>query len=115
MASTWFSVAAAAASARAELGTVDPEHRSGASAGGLHRKPASVAIKVEDAPPARQAGDKEAVVALVEKPAGLLPGERVDREHRAVFADVDRSADFTQRHPRLGRQALPRAHRAVVA
>ena len=83
------------------LGTVDPEHFRGAGARRLHRKPAGEAVKIEDAGITRQAGDKAAVDALIEKPAGLLPGHRVDRKYRAVLAHHDRFVDRAERHPRL--------------
>src|ERR1700694_2716285 len=46
--------------------------------------PAALAIKIEAPRIRREAGDKGAIVALVEKPAGLLPGQHIGQEHRAV-------------------------------
>src|SRR5207248_4967640 len=71
------------------FGTVDAEHRSGARARGRHREPAAVAIKVEHARTTSQSGDKAAVVALIEEPAGLLTAQdrkstRLNSSHRTI-------------------------------
>src|SRR5205823_2793501 len=57
------------------LGTVDAEDGGGRGPRRLDRKTAGIAIEVKNTRASGQTGDEAPIVALVEKPAGLLAGE----------------------------------------
>ena len=69
------------------LGAINAKGRGGARTGGLYREGAGEAIEVEHTATPCQSGDEPPVVALVEEPAGLLPGEQVGAEQRATFME----------------------------
>src|SRR5260370_839619 len=58
-----------------EIGMAEAGGAAGRRRGGGN--PAAVAIKVEHTGIRRQPGDENAIVALVKKPAGLLPGKHI--------------------------------------
>src|SRR5207248_10987154 len=62
------------------LGTVDAEDGGGRGPRRLDRKTAGIAIEVKNTRASGQTGDEAPIVALVEKPAGLLAGEQVSAE-----------------------------------
>ena len=97
------------------LGAVDAEHRGSALVRRGDGEPAAVAIEVEHPRILRQPRNEAAIVALVEEPAGLLPGQHISHEHRAVFLDRHRPRDAAQRHPGFQRQPFLGSRRAVVA
>jgi len=57
----------------------------------LHGEAAGVAIEVQHARAGAKSGDETAVVALIEKPAGLLSGARIGKKARAVLDELDRA------------------------
>ena len=78
-------------------------------------RPRAIVLRNDSPARAQEGLPAETRVALVEKPAGLLPGERVNRKHGSVLADQDAPVEHAQPYPGLGRQALLRPRRAVVA
>src|SRR5204863_7875163 len=88
---------------------VDAEHRRTARARRRYREPAAVAIKVEHACTVSQSGDKAAVVALIEEPAGLLAGQDIGLVMRAILLEHDRPIDMAGADPGLGGEAFERA------
>ena len=96
------------------LGAVDTEDGGGPSPRRLDRKPAGKGIEIENAGAAGQGGDKAPIVALVEEPAGLLPGEQISAEHGAVLVDRHRAIENAPCHVGLGCQSFEYPRRAVV-
>src|SRR5262249_29143951 len=89
---------------------VDGGRRGRAAARRGHGEAADVRVQVEDARAAGEALDAEAVLALVEERARLLPGERLDLEDEAVFTADDLGARLAPRHAALGREAFDLRH-----
>jgi len=67
------------------LGAIDADDLARAGEGGLDGKTAGEGVEIEHAQVARQAAHETAIGALVEEPAGLLPGEEIGGE-RAPFS-----------------------------
>src|SRR5262249_57667738 len=83
---------------------------------GGDREAAGVGERVEHAPAARQPADAQAVVALVEEEAGLLPVQDVGHEAHAVLHDRDpRRRLLAREHPTCAGESLLGAHATLAA
>jgi hypothetical protein len=80
-------------------GGVDREDAAGAAGERLQRKSAGIAEAVERRAVGREFARQQAVVALVEVEARLVPGNDVDLDPDAVFDDAQRLFGRFAQHP----------------